>query len=139
MCKAGPIDFTTLKRRPWPNDALVAPARVCPAAESDLAAPVVAADAMALFDRIRAIVAGTPRTRILSEDPAAGWLVAEQRTRLLRLPDRIDLAVLPAGPGRATLALYSRSRYGFGDLGVNRRRLERWLRQLAAALPSGQS
>jgi uncharacterized protein (DUF1499 family) len=34
-------------------------------------------------------------------------------------------------PDRSSLAIYSRSRYGRGDFGTNRRRVERWLSQLA--------
>jgi uncharacterized protein (DUF1499 family) len=38
--------------------------------------------------------------------------------------------VLPAGAGRSTLAIYSRSLVGRKDFGVNRARIQRWLAAL---------
>jgi uncharacterized protein (DUF1499 family) len=40
--------------------------------------------------------------------------------------------------GRSTLALYSRSQLGHGDMGVNRARIERWLAKLAEQAPVAQ-
>ena len=37
--------------------------------------------------------------------------------------------------GHSTLALYSRSQLGKGDLGVNRARIERWLAELGREVP----
>jgi uncharacterized protein (DUF1499 family) len=53
-----------------------------------------------------------------------------QHTRLMRFPDTIDIAVLSIGDNQSTLAIYSRSLIGRGDLGVNRARIERWLAAL---------
>jgi uncharacterized protein (DUF1499 family) len=55
-----------------------------------------------------------------------------QHTRLMRFPDTIDIEVLPAAGTQSTLAIYSRSLIGHGDLGVNRARIERWLAALDA-------
>jgi uncharacterized protein (DUF1499 family) len=48
-------------------------------------------------------------------------------TRLMRFPDTVAAQVIEQGPGQSTLALYSRSQIGRSDLGVNKRRLARWL------------
>jgi uncharacterized protein (DUF1499 family) len=53
-----------------------------------------------------------------------------QRSRLLRFPDTITVRFLPLGEQRSTLAIYSRSHYGYRDFGVNRQRVEAWLRAL---------
>ena len=54
-----------------------------------------------------------------------------QRSAWMRFPDYISVRALPAGDKRATLAVFSRSRYGASDLGVNAKRVSAWL----AAIP----
>jgi len=49
------------------------------------------------------------------------------RSALLNFPDLITAQVAEAGPDASTLVLYSRSVYGYSDLGVNRKRLNTWL------------
>jgi uncharacterized protein (DUF1499 family) len=56
---------------------------------------------------------------------------------MMRFPDTIDVLIIGCGEGRSTLALYSRSQIGRSDLGINRARLERWLRRIGEkAAPS---
>lgn len=50
-----------------------------------------------------------------------------QYTRLMRFPDYITVKFIPLAPNRSTLAIYSRSKYGNRDYGVNKRRIEAWL------------
>ncbi|MCB1632914.1 MAG: DUF1499 domain-containing protein [Pseudomonadales bacterium] len=37
---------------------------------------------------------------------------------------------MPLGEARSTLIIYSRSVYGYSDLGVNKARVNRWLAEL---------
>jgi uncharacterized protein (DUF1499 family) len=60
----------------------------------------------------------------------AQWV---ERTRLMNYPDIIAAEIRPAAAG-AALLLYSRSLFGWSDLGVNRARMERWLAELTAIL-----
>ena len=55
------------------------------------------------------------------------------RTRWIGFPDYITVSAVPA-PGGAQLAVLSRLRFGRGDLGVNRARLDRWLRLLETVI-----
>jgi hypothetical protein len=121
----GPVDFATLERRNTPNDALVCPSWLCRAAP-DIAAPLYELPA----DALRRIVIGV----VLRDDAvqvAEGGASRSDRfvvrTRWLRFPDTVDLMVIPLGPDRSTLALYSRSLVGRGDFGTNLARLRRWL------------
>jgi uncharacterized protein (DUF1499 family) len=52
------------------------------------------------------------------------------RSALLNFPDLIAVQVQPD----STVVLYSRSVYGYSDLGVNRRRLESWVTALNETL-----
>jgi uncharacterized protein (DUF1499 family) len=127
----GPVDFTTLQRRSSPNDALVCPASNCPNAKSDCPSRTYAMPPQELLARLTAVVLAEPRTRALPRDADRDDIARfVQYTRTMRYPDTIDVQVFPAGEGRSTLAIYSRSLVGYGDFGVNRARLRRWLAAL---------
>ena len=47
--------------------------------------------------------------------------------------DEAAVAPAPAAqPNRATIAVYSRSRFGYGDMGVNEARVRAWLQALSS-------
>lgn len=122
----GPADFATLTRRRSPNDALVCPSWLCRAVP-DMVASVYALDADTLRSEVRrAILAGGDAEQVATQGERAGDRFVV-RTPVLRFPDTVDVLVLPQAGGRATLAIYSRSLLGRGDLGTNLARIRRWL------------
>jgi len=117
--------------RAW-NWALIAPAdRPIPGAYRQAPAFPVGVDA--LRRAVLSVAAAQARTELLAEDPGAGRLEFRARSRFLGAPDLITV-ILMAGEGTASLALFSRARYGAYDFGVNRHRVERWLKAISAAL-----
>jgi hypothetical protein len=122
----GPVDFATLQRRNTPNDALVCPSWLCRAAP-DIAAPLYALPAADLRRRVIDVVLRSGDAVQVAEGGVNRSDRFVVRTRWLRFPDTVDLMVIPLGPDRSTLALYSRSLVGRGDLGTNLARLRRWL------------
>jgi len=58
-------------------------------------------------------------------------VILEQKSALFRFADDIDVQAIPVDGGKSALAIYSRSRVGYSDLGVNRKRIERWLSQIS--------
>lgn len=127
-----PMDVAHIVRPASPNSALAAPAGFRP--PPDLVTPIYAVPAARLFADIQALAAAQPRTY-----PAAAWpdrLQADwvARSAVFNFPDLIMAQVSPAGRNEATLVLYSRSVYGYSDLGVNRKRLEEWLAALDRTL-----
>lgn len=122
----GDVDFATLVRRDTPNDALACGEGLC-AAKPDMAAHVFAVPAADLFYRIQQAVAEEPRLVLMAKEPERGVLRYVQRSAVLRFPDTINVKVVGLPDGRSTVLLYSRSQIGRGDLGVNRKRLERWI------------
>ena len=76
------------------------------------------------------MAAAQPRTFLAATYPAARQVHFVARSAWLNFPDLVTAQVGDAGPGGSTLALYSRSVYGYSDLGVNRRRLNAWLAAL---------
>ncbi|WP_333831713.1 DUF1499 domain-containing protein [Rubrimonas sp.] len=110
-----------------PNEARVAPA----GASGDLESPVFEMAPAELMARLDAVALAEPRARRLAGDPAEGFATYVQRSALMGFPDYVSVRAVDLGEGRSALAIWSRSRYGHSDLGVNRARLERWM----AALP----
>lgn len=125
----GPVDWASLTRSPTANDALVCPAAHCPNAKPDQEPKVYAMPPADLLARLKAVAIAEPGVvaQPASRESAARFI---QYTALMRFPDTIDIAVLPAGSGQSTLAIYSRSLVGRKDFGVNRARVARWLEKL---------
>jgi uncharacterized protein (DUF1499 family) len=130
----GPVAFETLRRRNSQNDALACPADLC-AAKSDIAPPVFAVSADDLRTAFGRMIASEPRIQQVAADEAALTHRYIQRSRFMRFPDTVVVRFLDLGDGRSTIALYSRSQLGEGDLGVNRARIERWLDKLSREAP----
>jgi len=127
--ETGMVDFANLKRSDSPNDALACPANACAARSDFLTYPIeIAPEALAQL--VIAVLTQEPRTELVARDATGLRLVFVQRSRLFRFPDTINVAILPQAEARSGLALYSRSTYGHGDLGVNRARTQEWLSKL---------
>jgi uncharacterized protein (DUF1499 family) len=123
----GPVDFAALKRRSSPNDALICPRAFCPDTP-DSEPPVFALSGARLRSLVSEAALADPGVTLVQSGPRQDRYLA--RTRLMRYPDTIVAEVIEQGPNLSTLALYSRSQIGRSDFGVNRRRIERWVRRI---------
>ncbi|MDN3566572.1 DUF1499 domain-containing protein [Paeniroseomonas aquatica] len=131
---AVPVDFAHLVLPPSPNTCLAAPAGGHPGAH--VTVPLLPVDAATAWGVLRSLGERFPRTSLIEAWPdrrQAQWV---ERSALVNYPDIIAAEVVPL-PGGAGLYLYSRSLLGWSDLGVNRRRVDRWLAALEAALRQG--
>lgn len=127
-----PMDMAHISRPASPNTALGAPAGFQPA--PDIVTPVYPASAERLFAAVQNVAAAEPRTwpaATYRGQMQADWVV---RSAVFNFPDLVTAQITPAGLGAATLVLYSRSLYGYSDLGVNRRRVVAWLAALDRTL-----
>lgn len=77
------------------------------------------------LNRLDTVARAWPRTRVLAGSVGDGMITYVTRTRLWGFPDYTT--VRQVGD---RLELYARSRFGKGDHGVNRARLEAWLEKL---------
>jgi uncharacterized protein (DUF1499 family) len=68
---------------------------------------------------LKAIIASLPRTRLIEED--GEYLHYEFTSLLIRFVDDVEFVF---DEGSKTIQFRSASRVGYGDLGVNRRRME---------------
>lgn len=131
----GSVEFETLVRRESPNEALACPPRFCKA-HSDLVPPTFATDAQGLRAAMARVIASEPNIENVGSDDVAMTERYVQRTPLLRFPDTIVVRYFPLEPGeRSTLAIYSRSQLGYGDMGINKARIARWLDKLKTLVP----
>ncbi len=97
----------------------------------DLRTAVYPVDAMELAGALDRVALSEPDTRRLAGTPEDLWVTYVQRSAVFGFPDFVSVRVFPEGDGMSGVAVFSRSRYGRSDLGVNGVRVERWL----AALP----
>jgi len=88
-----------------------------------------------LYDAWLQTIADEPRVTVLDTDPQRRRVIALQRSALFRFPDIIIAEFVALGPQQSSLAVYSRSRYGQSDLGVNRKRVVAWLNDLRRSTP----
>lgn len=126
------INFKTLKRPPKPNTCLAAPDDHCLAADPDFAAPEFAMTGPGLFSKLSEIVAAERSFSKVETDADALRLKWVATTGLMRFKDDVDIEVIPLDEGRATVAIYSRSRVGYSDLGANRKRVTKLIERVTA-------
>lgn len=126
-----------------PNWAFAAPEGIETAATPTIASPVFAIDQEALLTRLDAAAAAEDRVATLTPawegaDPSQTRAYV-QRSALFGFPDVVSVAAVDLsenGAARASIAIYSRSVYGYSDLGVNSARVSRWLDALGDAAPA---
>jgi uncharacterized protein (DUF1499 family) len=87
-------------------------------------------DAVSLAKAFDDIVLATPGVELLAGAPDDLFVTYIARTKTIKYPDYISIKYIDLGDGRSTFAVFSRSRFGSSDLGVNRQRFQHWLTQL---------
>lgn len=128
-------NWASLQRSGNPRDWLLAPPDLAPVpGMPDQAPPVYPVSAQRLADAWAAVVRAQPRATIVAVSDDGLRIDSEQRSRLMGFVDRIAMRAVPVDDNRATLAVYSRATIGYYDFGVNRRRVEAWLAELAQRL-----
>ncbi len=124
------ISFKSLKRPPKPNTCLAAPDHHCLAAEPDFAPPEFAVTPQDLFSKLNDLVAAERQWSKVESDPEGLRLKFVATTGLMRFKDDVDIEVIPIDESRSTLAIYSRSRVGYSDLGTNRKRVDKLIERV---------
>jgi uncharacterized protein (DUF1499 family) len=122
----GVVDFSAAHHLPH-SGALAGPVGFTPM--PDILTPLYNVPPATLFAALQAVAAAEPRTYALDAEPAqlqAAWVV---RTAASNFPDVVEAAVVPEGNGSSVI-LFSRSIYGWVDLGVNAARAKDWLQKL---------
>ena len=124
------IDLAELTRPNSPNTAFVAPAGYS-IAQRDADAPEFECAWSVLADTWDRIVPNFPRTTEKHRSGDGKQRTYVQRTALMGYPDIITVEFVSLGDDRSSLAIYSRSQYGYSDFGANRRRVTAWIEALS--------
>ncbi len=128
------IDFKTVERPAKPNTYLLAPLGYCGRATPDANSPVFDEAPDALFARVVKLAEEKKGWGNFERSDKTRQLSFVARTALLRFKDDIDILVLPedGNPGHSRIAIYSRSRLGYSDLGANRKRVAEFIHTLTS-------
>lgn len=97
--------------------------------EADAVAPIFslsAADLAVKFDTI----ASDAGSEVVGGSASEGHVTYVQTSSLFGFPDYVSVKFIEIDAANSTLAIFSRSRLGQSDLGVNKKRVEAWLGQL---------
>jgi uncharacterized protein (DUF1499 family) len=119
------FDMGRIERPSSPNTALAGPAGFAPT--PDVETPTFEVPAARLRDAVLAVAATQPRTFLAADHAAQRQIHWVVRSAIFNFPDLVTAQITDAGQDRSTLVLYSRSVYGYSDLGANRQRLNTWL------------
>lgn len=84
---------------------------------------VVGSDALA---RLHEIILATPRTEVLAGTVEEGMITYITRSAIIGFPDYTTIR-----QAELQIEIYGRLRFGRSDLGVNGKRIDRWLGALA--------
>jgi len=125
------VDPASAERTGRPNDYLVAPAGMT-AAIPDRIASVHATDPRALLFQFDAVARPARSVEVVAGSLDALTITYVQRSQVFGFPDYITVRAV-AVAGGAALIVWSRSRVGYNDIGVNRDRVDGWLAQIGAA------
>ncbi len=115
-----------------PNHYRLAPAEMTDQ-EVDEVAPVYTGDIHDIAQAFDKFVLTQRDTVKIAGSVEENWITYVQRTPRLKIPDYISVKFIPLElPGKVTIAVFSRSRYGNGDMGVNEARVKIWMSSLEA-------
>ena len=120
------VNPATAERTGKPNDYLVAPEGAT-AATPDVIAKIHETDPKSLLFQLDAIA--RPQSDVVAGSVDELAITYVQRSTVMGFPDYISVRAVAAGTGSA-LIIWSRSRYGHSDFGVNKARVEEWLSRL---------
>lgn len=121
------VDPSTAERPRTPNAYLVRDS------DGDAPALMLQASPEAVADALNRVLATAPRVSRLAGRAEDGLVTYVQRSRIMGYPDAISIRLSPEGDG-TRVEVFSRSRFGYSDAGVNAARVTRWMDRLEASL-----
>lgn len=124
------IDFKSLKLTARANKFLVLPEGFQGGDTPDMASPTFSMPPADLARKAKETWLKQERTELVRDIDGNHQFELVQRSALFRFPDYVVVQAYPAGEGKSALAVYSRSKYGRSDFGVNGNRIRAWLKLL---------
>lgn len=132
------LDFATLTLPSSPNTYLLAPEGLCKAAKPHAHASVYPIGPMRLAAIVRDALVALPNAEVKETQEGGLYLEAYQLTKRLKYRDDVTARILPT-QGGATVAIYSRSRKGYWDLGVNKKRVQTLMKSIERGIATARA
>ncbi len=123
------VDFEELPELSSQNYYVVCPPNYCSIKPNEIS-PVFPFDMHHLDIHWQEVVSKQNGLKLIAEDKQKLLYTYVQRTKYLRLPQVINVQLLPIDKNHSTLAIYSQSKYGYFDFGANKNRVNEWLKDL---------
>lgn len=123
------LNFENFRRSQKPNNYLIAPDGLCRKSTPDAVSPIIRKSPEALFRRLIGLFESGSGWKNLHYSEKDRRISVIAVTPFLRFKDDVDIRVmpiadLPEGQIGSQLAIYSRSRIGYSDLGANKKRVD---------------
>jgi len=129
-CSEGPTpNFQHMVLPQTKNYYLVCPAKYCNVSPNEFS-PVYPVSAEDLYNAFNHVISHESRVEFTYTMPEEGQFLLVKRSLILGFPDDIAVQFIALSENTSTLAIYGKSRYGFYDFGMNKRRITQWLEQL---------
>ncbi len=90
-------------------------------------APVFEFSANELAKLVDDFIISQPHVMRLAGGVDGKLITYVQRSLIMGYPDYITIKVIPLGARQSKLEIFSRSRFGHSDRGVNKRRIDQWI------------
>lgn len=133
------IRFSPMSEERWHVDPATAERPSTPNAflqrdeNGDAPALILSATPEEVGAALERVLSTAPRVSRLAGRASDGLVTYVQRSRIMGYPDAISIRLSPQG-NATRVEVFSRSRFGYGDGGVNAARVSRWMTRLQAAL-----
>lgn len=96
----------------------------------DAPAPVYTANPTLMAKAFDDFVMAQNKVERIAGSAEEGWVTYVQKSNSWNFPDYISVKFIDLNGGSSTVAIFSRSRFGHSDMGVNKERVETWLKSL---------
>jgi len=123
------VDPLTVAASDTPNDYRIA-LRSLTEERVDTEPPIYAERPLVLAQAFDQFAFSQRDTNRIAGLPPELMMTYVQYTETLKMPDYLTVKFIDLGDGTSTVAIYSRSRFGYGDMGMNERRAQSWIRSL---------
>jgi uncharacterized protein (DUF1499 family) len=127
------VDFGDLPIIDTSNYYLVCPPGYCNINPHEIS-PVYPLSIDTVVRNWKKLMASEPRVSLVAADEQNYKYTFIQISKMLRLPDTINVEFIRLEHNHTTLAIYSQSKYGFSDFGINQERINNWLNKLSIGL-----
>ena len=127
------VDFKAIPITESKNYHLICPPEYCNIDPNEIS-PIYSVDIQSVDYHWQEVMEKEPRIINIAGDEKKHQYTYVQRSKYLRLPDTINVQIIPMDNNHTTLAIYSKSKYGYSDFGSNKARIDDLLVKLHESL-----